>query len=58
MSEIGYIVVSEEWYGGSKKRIFRTADAKSDADDYAKKWIAETNGTLDIIVEEIDITNM
>jgi len=54
----GYIVVSEEWYGGDKIRIFTTADAEKDAQSYADEWIKETEGKIDVIVKKILICEM
>ena len=58
MSSKVYIVVSEEWYGGSNIRVFNTDDAKEDAESYAKKWIEKTGGKIDVIVKEVDMAEM
>lgn len=58
MSEKGYIVVSEEPYGGVKRRVFMTAGAKEDAEHYATEWVQDTAGNVDVIVVEIDVVQM
>lgn len=58
MSEVGYIVVSEEPYGGTKRRVFMTATAKEDAEHYAAEWIEATQSKVDVIVLEIDVVQM
>jgi hypothetical protein len=58
MSEEGYIVVSEDPFGGSRKLVFITVDAKADAEYAAQKWIEECCCTREIRVEKIDIVQM
>ena len=58
MSSKGYLVVSEQFYGGSKKRVFVTSTAKEDAEHYASQWMEETENKVDVIIEEIDIVEM
>ena len=58
MSEIGYIVISEECYGGEHIKVFRTANAQEDAQKYADDWIERTKGKINIIVCPIDIVNI
>ncbi len=58
MSEKGYIVVSEEPYGGVERKVFMTADAKEDAEHYAAEWTKATERRVDIIVLEIDVVQM
>jgi len=58
MSSTGYIVVSEESYGGDRIRMFTTADAEKDAQEYAEEWISDTGGNVDVIVKKINICQM
>jgi len=58
MSSTGYIVLSEDFYGGERIRMFTTADAEKDAQSYADEWIRDTGGHVDIIVKKIDICEM
>ena len=54
MSEIGFIVVSEQPYGGKEKLVFRTADAEADANHYRDSLVAKGIAAR---VEQIDIVN-
>lgn len=58
MSETGYVVVSEERYGGDRRQVFMTAEAKKDAEHYAAEWTRDTAGKVDVIVLEIDVVQI
>lgn len=58
MSETGYLVVSEEPYGGTKRRVFMTAQAMKDAENYATGWVRDTAGKVDVIIVEIDVVQI
>jgi hypothetical protein len=54
-SEIVYVVVTEEWYGGDDKiGVFDNLDV---AHAYRDDLVARTNGKYDVLIYEKDLRN-